>query len=300
MYYEQLHHFGAIWSPFSDRVPDEYQQTWEDGLLETTPLTQFVEETFRYRSDCPCCRFALESSSMTPEEAGYEYDAGFMEIRSCPRCAYWQIYNLEFNREVIGNAVVSTLRDFDSRLPHECYDELAQHLRRQPRLWHRLSPEEMEKLVAAILKANYRDAEVLHVGKPGDRGVDVLFIDGDDKQWLVQVKRRQSANACEGFETLQKLLGTMFLEDGKLGMIATTADHFSHQVAKHTARLAGRGICVELLDRGILNRMLGPLLPVRPWRDFVRTHLARFELGGPETERKFVRQLSDPRQLWLF
>jgi hypothetical protein len=71
--------------------------------------------------------------------------------------------------------------------------------------------------------------------------------------------------ATEEFETLQKLLGTLVLEGEKFGIIASNASHFSVQAKRQAARAAKRGVIVELFDRGILNRLLGALLPDRPW-----------------------------------
>ena len=175
----------------------------------------------------------------------------------------------------------SIAKKFDASVPEECAAELALHFRRNEVLWHTLDPRRMERLVADIFKANYRDAEVMHVGKPGDLGVDVFFVSATQEEWLIQVKRRGSANAVEGFETLQRLLGTLVLEGKLRGIIATTAERFSRQLLTQKQRAESRGFTIELLDRGKLNRMLNPLLPRRPWLDL--NQLKQFK-------KKFIKQ----------
>ncbi len=85
----------------------------------------------------------------------------------------------------------------------------------------------MERLVAGIFRANFRNVDVVHVGRPGDQGIDVLFVDAQSCRWLIQVKRRQSADHVEPFETVQRLLGTLLLNQSLHGIVASNANHFS-------------------------------------------------------------------------
>ena len=87
-------------------------------------------------------------------------------------------------------AYVSKLRKFNTRLPDGCSEELAMHIRRDTSRLHFVDLKRFEKFVADVFRANYTNAEVVHVGKPNDGGVDVLFIDAQEEQWLIQVKRR--------------------------------------------------------------------------------------------------------------
>jgi hypothetical protein len=146
----------------------------------------------------------------------------------------------------------------------------------------------METLVADIFRANYRHSEVIHVGRPADRGIDVIFIDTACTKWLIQVKRRACARKSEGFAALQSLLGTMALEGERHGLIVSTANSFSYQ-ARRAQRLARQqGYIIELYDKGVLDRMVGALLPQVPWRELVAhpslEHISddvRLHFGGP-------------------
>ncbi len=119
--------------------------------------------------------------------------------------------------------------------------------------------------MADVWKANHSECEVIHVGKPGDWGIDVLYVDSNDQDWLIQVKRRSSPSSTEGFETLERLAGALLLHDSLRGIIVSTANRFSVQLRKGVDILSSMGYTIELTDKGKLIRMLDPVLPVAPW-----------------------------------
>ncbi|MBD2580163.1 restriction endonuclease [Oscillatoria sp. FACHB-1406] len=159
-----------------------------------------------------------------------------------------------------------------------------------------MNPYRLETLVADIFKANHSHAEVIHVGKPHDGGVDVFFVDADQKQWLIQVKRREKANSTEPVETIRNLLGTMLLEGACHGIVVSTADRFSYQAYQAVNRAEEVGMTVKLIDRGILNRMLEAVLPnVFPWLMSLVNSYAEFPADS-------FRKIPDPnyQQLTLW
>ena len=222
-------------------------------------------------------------------------------LQMCRRCAYWEFQGFEggnrcmdFSQAILVAAVAAK---FLNKLPDGCSEELAQHLRRNPMRWHDLSPTRMETLVTDIFRANYQHSEVIHVGAPGDRGVDILFVDSNGVRWLIQVKRRAKPNKAEGFSTLQSILGTLTLEGERHGMIVSTADHFSSQAKQEVERARQRGYIVELLDKGILDRMIGALLPQMPWQElFAHPSLKHI---GEDVQQHFIGRKSDPSQTQL-
>lgn len=255
----------------SDEVQEDEDAEWP------TQLTAWVEEEFTDRKTCPYCTNRLEQAGFFCDDDQWDVRAPFEDtglgpdlarLWSCPYCAYWQWYSLFDNRGMHGDAGMSVLATLDAAVPVDCSTELAQHLRRTPNLWFGLEPAGMERLVADIFRANYDDAEVIHVGRPGDRGTDVIFVESNGRRWLIQAKRRERSRV-EGFETLQKLLGTLVLEGQLRGIVATNGSHFSYQVRREAERASQRGYAIELFDRGKLNRMLGALLPIHPWRGFL-------------------------------
>lgn len=218
----------------------------------------------------------------------------------CEYCRFWQarLYSDPFGECMPPPdhlAYVSKLREFNTRLPNVCSEEIAMNIRRDKHDVHFVNPKRFEKFVADVFRANYTNAEVVHVGKPNDGGVDVLLIDAQKEQWLIQVKRRGIKRQSEEVRTIRDLLGAMVAEGVCKGIVVSTAPRFS-RAAQKTATKAKVGdfhMTVRLVDRGILNRMLDPILPDRPWLGPIR-----------EVDQEVARCLADkiPRnnQLDLF
>ncbi len=190
----------------------------------------------------------------------------------CQNCRFWQarLYSDPFMRCMPPPdywAYISKLREFNPKLPEGCKKESALHIRSNPDLLHSFTPKRFEKFVADVFRANYTNAEVLHVGKPYDGGVDVLLIDDSKEQWLIQVKRRESKNHSEGIDTIRNVLGAMHLNGVRRGIVVSTANRFSRNAIQATAKAkAGEyPMIVQLVDKGIFNKMLDPILPDRPW-----------------------------------
>lgn len=259
------------------------------GPAQASLVRDWFEHLFVSLTACPCCSSQLANAHLecTTDDLmrmdGEARHAQRFETHEvlwyCSNCRYWQ-YHHHFS--VIRNSIlqgcgedacyISKLREFDERVPEECGTELSQLLRRSPAKWHSLDPEGMEKLVAEVFRANYAHADVMHVGRPDDGGIDVIFVDSAGKQWLIQVKRRESPSAVEGVATVRNLLGTMMLEGCMQGVVVSTADHFSYRAYEAAGRAAELGWTIRLVDKGKLDRMVGALLPQAPWMEFVKSH----------------------------
>lgn len=227
-------------------------------------------------------------------------------VAECPRCAYWHAdWYQDLGQGIYGcptaewEANISKLCEFSSCLPEGCHRELSQHLRANPNLWCALSPRNLEKLVADIFRGNFTTCEVMHVGKPGDGGIDVVFVDSGQQRWLIQVKRRERINAAEGVDTLRNLLGVMVMEGTGYGAVVSTADHFTYSALKAKERASEKGYTISLLDRGRLDRMIEPLLPTRQWLNLIKKRKPEWQslLGdrmpdrGQLTFRDYIERL---------
>jgi len=191
----------------------------------------------------------------------------------CDYCRFWQARIYSAFRACTPPpdnwAYISKLREFDTNLPEGCSEELALYIRRHPNFLHSCDPKGFEKFVADVFRANYTNAEVLHVGKPDDGGVDVLLIETKGEQWLIQVKRRKSPSPSEGVGTIRDILGAMHLKEARIGIVVSTTKRFS-QPAQKAAVKAGKvrnPVTIHLIDKDAFNRMLDPVLPDRPWLD---------------------------------
>ena len=245
---------------------------------------------------CPYCDIALQ----TAQRIEWDDDAfggGEVHVANCLQCGYWIFYSLNAAQGPMGGPAtemlthISKLEQFKLLLPPGCMEDLEMHLVRKPSSM--ISPKDMEEIVAAIFRHNHTKCDVMHVGKPSDGGVDVLFVGTDNEKWLIQVKSRMSESSSEGVATIRNLLGAMVLHDTLRGVIVSTADHFTYQ-AYHAIGLAQNlGYKISLIDRAKLARMLSPLMQGRPW-----LHLVADEC--PQWYDYFASTTTDKDQLWLF
>jgi hypothetical protein len=156
-----------------------------------------------------------------------------------------------------------------------------------------MNTRRFERLIADVFRRNYSGAEVTHVGRPDDGGVDVVLVEAGGRQWLIQAKRRESPNTSEGISTVRNLLGAMVLEGARYGVVVSTADHFSYRACQAVGRAHKRGMVLQLVDKKAFDRLLEPLLPDRPWLSPV---LKCFPAFG----RHFAERIESERQRSLF
>ncbi len=190
----------------------------------------------------------------------------------CRRCRFWQarLYSDPHGRCMPPPeewAYISKLREFNPSMPDCCSKQLALYIRSHPHFLYSCAPQRFEKFVADVFRANYANVEVVHVGRPGDGGIDVLLIDAEDEKWLIQVKRRESQDYSEGVSTIRDMLGAMVVKNALKGIVVSTAERFTRD-AKRAVAAASAGqhrMTVRLVDRGIFDKMLDPILPDRPW-----------------------------------
>lgn len=255
------------------------------------------------KTACPFCGGRTDivdrleiAAEETGEDEGSESLASF---ELCRRCVYWRWHFVDSEFQFRGGeyayqytSFASKLQEFNADLPEGCAVDLAQWLRRRPDYWLRLSPPGMERFVAEVFRANYGDADVMHVGRSRDGGVDVVMVRHSGERWLIQVKRRgeRTAGRAEPVQTLRELIGTMTLRGARMGAVVTTADHFSYDAYVEAKRGREIGFVVELVDRRKLDEMVGRLLPRDPW---VRALGSRFALYGAWLQHQLRRPIGD-------
>jgi hypothetical protein len=230
-------------------------------------IWQFASTKFLDLKECPFCRNELHVA--TNFDSSGKYVESELILWDCMSCGFWQTVNDITSIEESPpsrsfNAHAAVLRRFDE-LPDSCASELAQALRRQPMRWHTINPTRLEHFVADVFKANHRRAEVRHVGKSNDGGVDVLFVDASRQQHLIQVKRRERPTSSEGVSTLRNLIGAMVIKNVLRGVIVSTADHFTTRALTEAKVAKRRGFVVQMVDRSKLNLMVSPLIPREAW-----------------------------------
>ena len=234
---------------------------------------------------CPHCDAptVLQESYETNQEIledGFhndESDELLASLGVCPNCRFWRWHYLTsffHNRggvySIRYRSAMPKIEAFNPVLPDGCSQEIAQQMRRNPAVYHSINSQCFEKLVADVFRANHKNAEVIHVGRPHDGGKDIVFVDDGNEQWLISVKRRQSPDKSEGIDTIRNLIGVLVLNGVKNGMVVSSADHFTYQAKKAVGVVENEGFKLRLIDRGLLDRMLGRLLPHWPWENYLK------------------------------
>ena len=251
---------------------------------------------------CDFCQKSFRRVCFDEEgDSNARRDARAYVVLTCRYCGHWKWLLSESSMQCMDPPIFgvasSVAARFEAHLPEGCSSELSQVLRRDHRSWQSVNPGRFERFVRDVFRANHTGCEVRHVGGPGDGGVDVLLVDDNKRRWLIQVKRRVYPSRPERFSTIQSILGTLALEGERHGMVVTTADAFSHYAKRASARAASRGYIVELIDRGMLDRMLGRLIPVAPWRAaYTHTVFARIAADA----RAVIEEALQPEALDLF
>lgn len=281
--YDQL----AITSEGYIPYDDDYGFDEENEIIGEIPLQNLT-----------CCAYCSTKLLRIEEDIFQESSHRDYCLWYCQECRFWQarVYSDPFLRCMPPPenwVYISKLREFKGYLPECCDAELAAYIRRNPDVLHSYPPPRFEKLVADVFRANYVNAEVLHVGKPNDGGIDIKLIEADGKQWLIQVKRRESQNKAEGVSTIRDMLGAMVVAGALQGVVVSTAPRFSSDAQQAATKAGKHGMTVRLVDRGIFEKMLDPILPDRPW-------LQPIDQVDAELAAHLVEQIPSDKQLdWV-
>ncbi|HEV2800376.1 MAG TPA: restriction endonuclease [Pyrinomonadaceae bacterium] len=250
-------------------------------------------------SQCPYCSTALIVCQSADGESKWDDEDNYIEemdefakvysLEYCDNCRYWRWHDIDVFTSFAGvehtyKGYLSKIKEFDSRLPEGFAQEFARWIRADERRWHTMNTKSLEHLVADIFRSTHHPAEVFHVGQPDDGGVDVVFVESENKKWLIQVKRREKATRGESVGTLRNLVGTMVDKDSLYGIIVSTADHFTYRAYEYMRRQREKGFFIELIDKGKLNRMLDSVLPSRPWLNVL-------EKEYPDIAREFDKAI---------
>ncbi|MGK8559549.1 restriction endonuclease [Nocardia gipuzkoensis] len=270
---------------------------------------QSFKDPWRYHN----ARYVVEDWGYDPED--YDTDSFLSAVNRldhCEQCGYWRLNELQSDwtgdrgllwQDFTLTVCSSKLRSFDPQAPEGTLEEVAQWFKRRPSLYHTVSPTYLEQLVAKVFRESDDYVDVRHIGGPDDGGVDVLLIENQTRQWLVQVKRRESPTSSESVSTIRNLLGAMVLKKSTLGAVVSTADHFTYRAREAVANAASVGYTITLHDRASLDALLARSLPLWPWTKVLNQISAQrvqwLHRGELRSDHAYV-PIHDENQLFLF
>lgn len=238
----------------------------------TLPFRKSLMKSFK-NNLCPYCKTNIlkQDTKIKFLQSKYDFsDYGDKTrqrfiIWNCDKCSYWKMHIIDrsyiFNDDYTHYSYTSKLKEFDENLPESFFEELSISVKQKPDFIFRMNPKTFEKYVLEVFKHNHDYAEIRHIGGPKDLGVDLFYVNSKNEEWLIQVKRRESKNAKETVSTVIHLLGSMTINSIPRGIIVSTADRYTSDAIKLVNHMKSKDFYIELIDYGILNRMIENIIP---------------------------------------
>lgn len=190
-----------------------------------------VNKFFISENICPFCNIKLSTVLFATNSCTMTTDMFTTYIvKECPHCRWWT-YKIQFeerssttclNTDERYYGIIKEYKPQDKQIP---INVLSSELKKRPELLYDIDSYKLEELCQDILKGVY-DCEVIHVGKTGDGGKDLLVLNSDSPI-VVQVKRRTNPNHIEIIDKVRELVGTLYIEDYRKGLFISTAKDFS-------------------------------------------------------------------------
>lgn len=258
--------------PFA--VTQQEQNRAVERWLEFARCRWLAFGEWHHLATCPCCSTPIEHSREVPHLPGDVLE--HVDLRFCRKCGWWDteeqlpVEQEEGAQHYKAPAIHrrAVLRQFDIAESDIPIESLRSHLTRHPDELSHISPQSLEKLVAAVFRETM-DCEAIHVGGPNDRGIDVVLVEGK-RRYVIQTKRR-SGTAAEGVAAIREFVGVMVLADEMRGIFVTTARKYS-PAARETARTAVERDIVKYIDLVDAKRLMGVCQlaggkDVGPWKE---------------------------------
>lgn len=161
-------------------------------------------------------------------------------------CGWWQIKShdwrndsgYELDSHLYRNAIIKRYDDNDIDLP---LGILRNALLKRPDILQQTSSKKMEDLVGSVFR-DYFNCKAYTVGKSGDKGIDLVLIDGEITTF-VQVKHRDVGSKrwrAEPVSPVVEFMGATLLSQGKHAIFVSTANRFTrgaHAMANRAVEL---------------------------------------------------------------
>jgi hypothetical protein len=175
-----------------------------------------------HTTECPYCGSRMKNVKHDIIEAFGGVWAQVLD--ECTGCGWWR--SREFpNNFVNGFWRIGLLYEMPEKTASNVSARLLEFIKDENRLF-RMEASEFEFLVGEVLSDLYR-CEVVHVGRTGDGGIDLILLESDVGKIPVQVKRRTDSGKVEGVSIIREFRGAMVLTGASEGMFVTTAQRFT-------------------------------------------------------------------------
>lgn len=217
-----------------------------DKLSFCNPTARDIYDRFRNSRSCSYCNrkvkpvLSIEHEYNPGLESATAIEWLSIRVYGCGHCGWWCE-----TKTFVDSATwteqcrtVSILREFapsDVSLPLQT---LRMELLKRPEVLYDIHSRKFEHLVADVV-GNFYKTDVRVVGKTGDRGIDLVYLDGDTPV-AIQVKRRQRPDMVETVKLVREFLGALVLEGFKRAKIITTAEKFTRGAIQASREAIGK------------------------------------------------------------
>lgn len=248
--------------------------TFRTNFAAQGPTGQLYR-TFHKDRQCPYCKTktlkVFDACLPTGDNDPGEFR--IVDIWACLNCGWWYdkfaIIDFFFAGWERLRRRVRYLRQFSIDSESLPLETLSRELLGHPKVIHAINPKRLEALAAAVL-ADFFEAEVTVIGRSGDGGIDLVYVD-TETPFAIQVKRRERSGHREGVSLVREFLGACLLAGHKNACILTTAEGFTkgaHSAAEDAVRMK----LVNSFDLIARDRFLGlfrytHLANIYPWTE---------------------------------
>ncbi|MDQ2045692.1 restriction endonuclease [Pseudoalteromonas sp. 20-92] len=236
------------------KILDYSQFLQEDGFQDRDPEIQNMNSNRHlfYNTPKDICPFCKISTSIAYTNKSFDrpdwLSGGFYEIKenvsTCSSCGWWRT---TINKETTGDIDAisveiknAVLRKYDLSGKDVPIQVLETYLSNKFEDVIHIHDQNMEKLVQSVFSEHF-DCDVTHMGKSGDGGIDLFFIDSE-KPNVVQVKRRKKLKKTESVSFIREFLGAALLKKSKNLIYVSTADKFSTPAVDASKEAVSEGI----------------------------------------------------------
>lgn len=199
-----------------------------------------------------------------------------ISLFNCENCGWWYL-DIERNNskwQLFLEHIFGIAKYYDVSSIEVPINELREYLAKNHEHIANINPKKFELLMQDCLRDLYAPCEVIHTGKSGDGGIDLMMVLEEKETYLVQVKRHKNVNKKEGVKVVRELNGVLLREGKAKGMVITTAHDFTKSAIsesqiktnlteKYTMKLFSFDNIVEMLR-------LPKISPYTPWDEHIK------------------------------
>ena len=235
-------------SPYLDHLYSVFDFTEDEGYDTSTSSTSHYtfNRTLTRKSDFSITPHICSNKNIYVKQTTHFHenrigvpnchDFETTELNYCDKCGWWEVKHKIYNHlsshayESKTETYGGTKKVFSNPEKMDAITEIECLLRLGDKQLNSINPILFEKSLASVF-SNYYMADVKHIGGPGDNGIDLYCIIGEET-FLIQVKRRSNGKA-EAVSVIRDLIGAYALASNTISTsrhsahLITSAPHFS-------------------------------------------------------------------------